>query len=291
MQKLSVVIVVYNQDETAVVHVREAMNASRMPDEIIVVDDCGEKGLKEKLLKLEMKCPLTYARVLEDIPWNYTGARNLGVWLSTGDLISVEDVDNIPSKEAYKDAIKFFEDNPNESHLLYGRRARVFKDMVTTLPSDKWTYKGTRPYHTDTCMIRRDLFLRAKGCDERFAGKYAWGCSDWRRRLGRMGYIKQDDRGHQNFNTITTFFWAVIDAETDVCTCEERKIINVAQICDICKKLVRRKSYENYELASERAHKSKYLKSFRDGVEVVSVGGHTQSPIGMLNFSYEFERL
>ena len=72
-------------------------------------------------------------------------------------------------------------------------------------------------------MLRRDVFLKLKGADERFAGRYAWQCADWRRRLNRAE-IPQGE--------IPTHYWYVEGGDTV--------------------SLVRRKSYKNYELARER---------------------------------------
>ena len=271
---LSVILTAYDEPDVAAVHVRECMNSSLVPDEIIVVNDHGDPILKQKLIDLDRNTKVIYAYIQDDIPWNYTGARNLGVWLSRGDLLMIEDTDNIPSKEAYKDAVKFFEENPDSQRALFGRRVKVEKQDVISNPVDKWKDVGRRPQHDDTQMIRRQAYLKAKGYDERFAGKYAWACSDWRRRLQRVGVIAVERTGNKVISkpeAITTFFWTVFDAETS--------------------SLLRRRSYENYELASERAHRSLYFKTFRDGEELVSYNGHKQSPVGILNFSYEFTEL
>ena len=242
--RLSVIITAYDAHEVTTLHVKEAMNSSRIPDEIIVVNDHGDHNLKEMLQKLDKKCPIIYAYIMEDIEWNYTGARNLGYWLSRGDFVSMEDTDNIPSTEAYKDALAFMEENPHVGRLLYGRRPKVYlKDIKGKEQKDWPDVLGARPAHQDTQMLRREVYMKVKGCDERFAGRYAWACADWRRRLNRAGI-----ESAQAF----THFWAIIDGETQG--------------------LVRRKSYKNYGLAREK-------------------DGHIQSPIGVINFKYEFEIL
>lgn len=220
--KLSCVITAYDSHEITVSHVRESMNSSRTPDEIIVVNDHGDPCLKEMLLKVEKKCPLIYAYITEDIPWNYTGARNLGYWLSRGDILAMEDNDHIPTKDLYKDAMAYMETNPDIGRLLVQRRHRVTEVDVTTKPVEEWTALGDRPKHQDTQFLRREVYMKVKGCDERFAGAYGWGCADWRRRLMRAE-IKTAD--------IPSHYWVVIDFET---------------------KLIRRKSYRNYGYARER---------------------------------------
>lgn len=262
MGKLSIIISAYDQPEVTAVHVRECMRGTVVPDEIIVVNDNGAPALKGMLQDLEKNTKIIYAWINENIPWNYTGARNLGVWLSTGDFVSIEDCDNIPSTKAYEKALEVMEKNPDVGRVLYGRRPKVLKADLLSKPIDECPRHGMRPTHQDTQLLRREVYLKAKGCDERFAGKYAWACSDWKRRLDRMG-IKS--------GKTTTHFYSVWDGET--------------QSTD---HMLRRKSYENYELASQRSHSSRYIKLIRDGKEQVSVAGHTQSPIGIINFSYEY---
>lgn len=250
-ETLSIIIPSYDRPEITKIHVRECMESTRMPDEIIVVNDAGDPALREMLLELDFKCKVVYARINEDIAWNYTGARNLGVFLSQGDFLSVEDVDNIPSDTAYASALAKMKDEPEFARIMYGKRVKITSEVALTWPREKWRefYKKetTRAPHQDTQMLRRDLYLTVKGCDERFAGRYAWACSDWRRRLMRAGFQS---------SSVSDFFISVYDAETHT--------------------LLRRKSYKNYEMASGRKG---YPKD------------HTQSPIGMLNFTYEYEIL
>ena len=281
--KLSTIITTYDQHAVTLVHVLACMNSSRPPDEIIVVDDHGHPGMRDLLVSMKKTVPVTYARIKEDIPWNYTGARNLGVWLSTGDMLSIEDTDNIPSEHAYRDSLEFFDKNPDAGHLLYGKRAKITKKTALNVPIKEWKTLGSRPRHSDTCMLRRDTYLDLKGCDERFAGKYAWACTNWRRRLQMAGHIVEGLKMGQMRpapNCISTHFWTVIDGETS----EEGLVI-------------RRKSYENYNLASDRSSVSKYLKLFRkigdegELKEVESEKGHIQAPLGIINFTYTYERL
>jgi len=240
--RLSVIITCYNVHEVSVAHVRECMKSSYVPDEIVVVNDAGTPDLKDKLLELDINTRIVYARINEDIEWNYTGARNLGVWLSRGEYLCMEDNDNIPSPDVYRDGLQFLSDNPNVGRLVFGKRP-VVKLEDLDKPMEEWTHYGRRPYHRDTQMLPRATYLTVKGCDERFAGKYAWACTDWRRRLNRAGI---------ETGQIANPYYAVVDGETQG--------------------LIRRKSYTNYGYARER-------------------DGHTQPPIGMLNFSYTFEIL
>lgn len=221
---LSVCITAFDQHEITVAHVRECMNSSLTPKEIVVVNDHGDPSLRKMLLSLEKTCPVIYAYVEKDISWNYTGARNLAVWLSTGEYLAMEDNDHIPTPTLYEEAIKILEENPDIGRICSWKRIKRSKEDVISKPQDQWEKLGITTYHRDTNVIRRDVFLQLKGCDEQFAGRYAWACADWRRRLQRAN-IQMGHAGYYN---------VVIDGETH--------------------SLVRRKSYKNYELARNKTH-------------------------------------
>src|SRR3990167_1324287 len=114
MARISVVIPAYNRHELTARHVAECLKSTRKPDEIIVVNDGGPENLRDLLLPLHGDTPIIYARVTEDILWNYNGAVNLGFWIATGDLVAIEDTDHIPLRDTYEKAEKFFEDEKNK---------------------------------------------------------------------------------------------------------------------------------------------------------------------------------
>lgn len=248
---LSVIIPSYDRPEITKIHVRECMNSTRIPNEIVVVNDGGDPTHEKLLQELDRKCKIVYATITEDIPWNYTGARNLGVYLSRGTFLSIEDADNFPTETAYEGALAKFREERAIGRIVYGKRAKITREVALTWPREEWRsfYKKqtVRAPHQDTVMMRRDAYLKIKGCDERFAGRYAWSSSDWRRRMLRAG-IKSTH--------VLDQFISVYDAETHT--------------------LERRKSYKNYEMASGRRG---------------NPSTHTQSPIGILNFQYEYKIL
>jgi len=232
MPKLSVLITSYDQPEITALHVDYIMRSSRLPDEIIVVNDHGPQELKGMLEKIEKKCPVIYAYINEDIPWNYTGARNLAFWLSTGDYIAMEDADHIPFPNVYEEGLKFMEKRENKKigRLIFHTRHKVYKDDALKNPPEKWTIiEPPRGTHYDTQIMRRGAYIRIKGCDERFAGKYAWACTDWRRRLARGG-VKHEK--------LYVNYYVVLNGETET--------------------LERRRSKENYSLAKQREGQDRF---------------------------------
>ena len=234
---LSTLISAYKDHEITKIHVRECMAGTLIPDEIIVVNDGGTPDLKDKLLELDIKTKLVYATIKEDIPWNYTGARNLGIWLSTGDIISLEDNDHIPTREFYEDCLNKFKESPETQRIRTHKRRVIAREDVLTNPMEEWVQISSRPPHQDVTVNRRELFLKLKGYDERFSGEYGWCATDLKRRLMRMG-IETADAGYQ---------YVVYSEKT------------------------RGLSYRNFRLARTQ-----------DDI---------QSPMGILNFKYEYETI
>ena len=184
MSKISVVIPTYWQADLCVVHVRECMNSSRPPDEIIVVNDCGDPTLLDKLKQLTLTVPVIYAFIREDIVWNYNGACNLGVWLSSGDLISIEDADHVPWRNAYKDA-EIALQNKVYDRVHFSRRWVPIKDTQEK-PFEQWEPYGKLGPNQMVTIIRRELYLRLKGQDERFCGRYGYMAYDWASRYRKL---------------------------------------------------------------------------------------------------------
>ncbi len=190
MDRISVIISAFNKNDVTVVHVREIMNSTLIPDEIIVVNDCGEPDLREKLMALDKKTKIIYAYILPPkILWNYTGARNLGMFISRGDFISIEDNDHIPEREYYADCMKAFVEHPEWERLKSWKRHVVSEEDVLTKPYEEWVQMGSRVPHEDVAFNRREVFSKLKGYDERFAGEYGWCSTDLTRRMKRVGIV------------------------------------------------------------------------------------------------------
>lgn len=203
--KFSVVIGAYNTHEMTVAHVREALQCSVVPAEIVVVNDGGDPCLKEMLEQIQTNCSLVYARVSQDIAWNYTGARNLGVILARSPYIMLEDSDHIPSYEFYQQAIDILERSPDTVKVQCKTRRRILLEELLTRPQIEWTpLKGSRGTHQDVGAFRRLDFLRIKGFDEEFAGRYGWANLDFNGRLKKLGFVAS-----------TSYYNVVVDGVQD----------------------------------------------------------------------------
>lgn len=183
--KLSVIIPTYHQTDLCVVHVRECMNSTVKPDEIIVVNDGGDDELRQKLIDLPRTVPVVYAKVREDITWNYNGACNLGFWLSKGDIIALEDVDHIPLRKTYENGLHGLED-PKYDRAHFNRQWVPIADVLSK-PFEQWTPYGRLGPNQMVTMFKRDLYLRLKGQDERFCGRYGYMAYDWASRYRKLG--------------------------------------------------------------------------------------------------------
>lgn len=205
--KHSVLISSYDQPEITALHVAEIMKSTVLPDEVIVVNDGGKDLLRDLLLKIDRKCPVIYAKINEDIAWNYTGARNLGFWLSRGDYVSLEDTDHIPFPNVYEIGIKFLDEHLEIDRVIYHTRHKVYKADALANQVEKWTIvPPARGTHYDLHMMRREAYIKMKGFDERFAGKYAWCCTDFRRRL-ELNEIKTEK--------VYANYYVILEAETN----------------------------------------------------------------------------
>jgi len=188
--RISCIIPAYNQDDLIKHHVEFCMASKVMPYEIIVVNDGGADTLKDKLLTINKKTRLIYARIEKDIPWNQPGARNLGVWLSKGDYLAMEDADHLPQEDFYKEASQKLDEGAD----IVLARKRWSLNMEDLISGSK-ELRGTRGTHKFVSLIKRDVWLKMKGFDERFSGHYGWDVPDWKRKIQRHGF-KYDQVGY-----------------------------------------------------------------------------------------------
>lgn len=200
--KLSVIIPAYNRHALTARHVEECVNSLRTPDEIIVVNDGGPRDLEGMLRSLKSfpEKRIGYAYIEQDIPWNYNGACNLGVWLSTGDILAIEDTDHIPDRTLYEKALQMFAADPELERLAVKRKV-VNETEVFSKPLEEWVHHKIWGVNQMVAFLRRDVYLLAKGQDERFSGEYGWMTYDWVNRTQHVRKIKSES---------TEFYYAVV---------------------------------------------------------------------------------
>lgn len=193
--KLDVIIPAYRRFPLTVRAVEETLKSSRPPDSIIVVNDGGDPGLRDMLPRGK---GIIYARIEEDILWNYNGAINLGCWLSTGDVLAIQDTDHIPARDTFINGLKILEENPEVDRVSFGRSIVQIADMDK--PMEEWKSTGSLGTNQMVALIRRDVYLRLKGQDERMSGHYGYMSYDFPYRRDRLLGVK---------SMKSNYYWAV----------------------------------------------------------------------------------
>lgn len=151
MSGISVVIPYYGAPEEVMLRHYEAILANTMkPVEVIVVNDGHEST--PPTLPAGCGVSFVYAKILEDIPWNYQMA-NLGIWLAKGEFISIEDCDIRPEPGYYEAAIWAMGEG-------YDKYIAHYTNAVE---------------HPAACAVySRDMLTDLGGFDEDFAGYYGY---------------------------------------------------------------------------------------------------------------------
>ena len=181
---ISSIISAYDQPNLTFAHVKGSMSGSVIPDEIIVVNDGGDKSIVDKLRTVEKKTKLIYARINEDIPWNTNGAYNLGIFISRGDVLSIEDCDHIPYPDFYEKALL---ELSRGFDRVIGLKRQFITLVELSKPMSEWQPYKNAGSHSLVGLYTRNILLKMKGYDERFGGHYGWNGADILRRLTKLG--------------------------------------------------------------------------------------------------------
>lgn len=200
--KLSVIVPAYARHPLTVRHVEECMRSSRLPDEIVVVNDGGTPDLRDAIFNLKRNVPIVYARIDQDIPWGYNMACNVGFWVSRGDIIALEDTDHIPSRNAYEKGIEILEKQLNIMRVKYRRHILQIEDI--TKPFDEWKSRKMIGANQMVSLFRRELYILLKGQDERFCGQYGYMAMDFHNREANI--LKSEV-------ALADFYWAIFGDE------------------------------------------------------------------------------
>jgi hypothetical protein len=117
---------------------------------IILIDDCSPKQIILPRVNLNM----TLLRVLEDIPWNQNGARNLGICYATTNKIFLTDIDHF----IHQSTVEFAEHIQLAINEVYFFKRIKNNEQIRT--------------HPNTFLIKKDFFMRMNLYDEDFVGNY-----------------------------------------------------------------------------------------------------------------------
>lgn len=158
MTDLTIILTYYNQNK---ILEKQIQNWESYSDEIlqkitfIIIDDGSLIPAKVNTSKLN----INIFRILEDIPWNIGGARNLGFSVATGKWILQIDMDLLVSEDSIIKILKLIQ-NANPLAVYKFRRFNPLtkKDKI----------------HPGTMLITKDLYWKVGGCDEDFVGSYGY---------------------------------------------------------------------------------------------------------------------
>lgn len=148
-----------NQNETGSVMDLLSRYESYQPDildriQFVMVDDGSPLTYDIPPFNLN----LTWLKIIDDIPWNQGGARNLGVVYAPSDKVLMTDLDH----EFPEETLAYIVRRRECGRHFY----RFFRSGIKTRP------------HPNIFLISRARFLRFYGYDEEFSGHY--GAEDYR---------------------------------------------------------------------------------------------------------------
>jgi len=169
---ISVIIPVYNRFDYLDQALRSVFDQTPAPDEVIIVDDCSTRSLRDHLEKFPPPGEVKILRT--DRNRRVAGARNWGWRHATSDLIAFLDSDDIWEPDKTKLQLEYLEANPNLDGV-YGSMIAFFPDG-DTMPCahDRPATVQTKYALIDcnitvqTLLIRRKALELLNGFDERF---------------------------------------------------------------------------------------------------------------------------
>ncbi|MFT4037598.1 MAG: glycosyltransferase [Thermomicrobiales bacterium] len=176
MTRLSMVIPVYNnwgQVERQFA-LREALSeAATQATELIVVDDCSGSPLPFATVPRNT----AVLRVLDDIPWNQGGARNLGVSVARGDWLILTDVEHFFDAPSVEGALETLETLDPAALYRTARRVQEERDGRETEIGPP----------LNVFLASRQAYLNVGGVDEDFSGHYGYDDREFLDRWRRSG--------------------------------------------------------------------------------------------------------
>lgn len=139
------------KDETIQKHLSNWKSYDKLLSDIkiIIVDDCSKNIIK---ITPDFKINLVIARIIDDIYWNLTGARNLAMHLADDDWCISTDMDHFIYPGDMENIINLKKENGN---VYYFKRLRCGQPWRT---------------HKDSFIIHREDFWKMGGYDEDMRG-------------------------------------------------------------------------------------------------------------------------
>lgn len=154
MNKISIILPYYNSEYALCNQLNEYANLKLNNIEYIIIDDYSDVPLKPIKGNIET----TVYRILQDIPWNQPGAKNLGVFVAKYEWLLLTDIDHIIKKET----LEFISNYNLDKNTIY-----KFKRF--DLDNDKEIHS-----HENSMLLHKDLYTLIGGYDEDFCGHHGY---------------------------------------------------------------------------------------------------------------------
>jgi glycosyltransferase involved in cell wall biosynthesis len=149
----------HHKVEALLQELRKLDEQVRAQFEIIIVDDCSDSSIIPQFNGLNLKA----YRVTDDIPWNQSGARNLGCLMAESPWVLFFDIDQVPLEDSVSLILKSIKDL--EYNCLYYFYVKDFIDS---------NLKKKLDIHPNTFLANTQRFKTTGMYDEDFAGHYGY---------------------------------------------------------------------------------------------------------------------
>lgn len=168
---VSVVIPVYNSENTIQKALQSVLDQTFKNFEIIIIDDGSTDASKAKIDTLTAKHPSYNFRYFSQENKGASAARNLGLKNATGDFIALLDSDDIWHKDKIALQLKAFDQNPDIDFLATNRNDEKFGfffgyrfEKITKISSKLLLYKNF--LLTPTVLFKREIIDKIGYFDE-----------------------------------------------------------------------------------------------------------------------------
>jgi GT2 family glycosyltransferase len=194
--RISVVIPTHNGATTLADCLSALRASSRLPEEIVIVDDASTDGSAE--LAIRFGC-----RVIR-LPQNIGAARakNRGAQAATGDILFFTDDDVVVAPDALAHLVANFSDGRVagvvgllDRQIPFDDFASNFKNLWMCFSYARVPRENIGLFYTSIAAMRRGTFLQLGGFDENYAGASIAEDTEFGQRAWAAGHwIRLDDR-------------------------------------------------------------------------------------------------
>jgi len=186
MIRLSLVVAVLDSHEIVRRQLLQLSKVLGSDCELVVVDDGSEPSLESVFASRPPGFRACLHRTCDTRPWTQPRARNIGAGLAVAPKLLFFDIDHIVTADVVTKALEFGDDKMH----WYRRPAVLDADGMIVRDADVLRDYGAQEdragVHGNSFVIRRTLFERLGGYDERFCGRYGGDDIDFNKRYAQL---------------------------------------------------------------------------------------------------------